>query len=145
MPNLTLDGNQGFLNLDSDGVYRAYAVNGTVISAARLTADEITIYVDARAPALSATDAETERAIFSTVDSSAVPDDELLNPPAAVQPTELLASVKSYVSPREVGPLEEAAKKRQVTYFCEYFGYCVGNPAACFVGIGCRCNGVFCS
>jgi len=138
-PKLTgLDGRPGFAFADPDGVYRAYLADGTVVDAARLTADQIQTWVDARAPHLSEDDATKERQLYTGVDGQNVPEAQLLAPPEELQPKAQLESfTKDAISARDVGPLLE---KRQVN--CPTF-YCMQNSGVCTV-YGCSCNGIIC-
>ena len=138
-PKLTgFDGRPGFAFADPDGVYRAYLADGTVIDAARLTAEQIQTWVDARAPHLSEDDAAKERQLYTGVDGQSVPEAQLLAPPEELQPKAQLESfTKDAISARDVGPLLE---KRQVN--CPTF-YCMQNSGVCTV-YGCSCNGIIC-
>lgn len=106
-PKLTgFDGRPGFASVDPDGVYRAYLADGTIVDAARLTSDQVQIFIDARAPHLSEADATKERQLYTGVDGQNVPDDQLLAPPEDVQPKEQLEKfAQSLKSARDMGPL----------------------------------------
>lgn len=100
------DGRPGFASVDPDGVYRAYLWDGTVVDAARLTSDQVQIWIDARAPHLSEADATKERHLFTGIDGQNVPDDQLLAPSEDVQPkAQLEAFAQSLKSSRDMGPL----------------------------------------
>ena len=124
--------------MDPDGVYRAYLADGTIIDAARLTAEQVEIWLDARAPHLSGADVAKERQLYTGVDGQNVPDDQLLAPAEVLQPkAQLEAFAQDSKSARDVGPLIE---KRQG--FCPSF-YCGSNYGTCTI-YGCYCNSVIC-
>lgn len=134
-PKLTgLDGRPGFASVDPDGVYRAYLADGTIVDAARLTADQVQTWVDARAPLLTEDDAAKESQLYAGVDGQNVPEAQLLAPAAK---TQLEASVQDSTSTRDVGPLVEKRQLDCPALYCIYDQYICNR-------YGCACNSIFC-
>ena len=132
----------GFWNVDVDGVYRSYHSNGTVLDAARLTEDQINTYLSAINGVLSETEFAEKQALFAGVSGLTVPEAQLLNPPEAVKPHDLLDQIaeEDEIVKRNGGGL---LAERQ-TINCPVTGlYCLGAPRNCNVR-GCVCNSVIC-
>ncbi|KAK3710911.1 hypothetical protein LTR37_009932 [Vermiconidia calcicola] len=120
LPMGAFAGDVSFLNADVDGVYRAYLDNGTVAAAARMDAVQIETWLSARANSgqLSEAQVANERASFAFANSSAVPDEQLLNPPESVKP----AGNFEDTTPLDLAPLG----KRQLPVDCPISGrYCM--------------------
>jgi hypothetical protein len=160
-PQLTgFDGRPGFASVDPDGVYRAYLADGTIVDAARLTAEQVQTWIDARAPHLSEEDAAKERELYTGVDGQNVAEAQLLAPAEELQPkTQLEAFAQDSTSARDLGSLVE---KRQVEVTADDSTsardlgplvqarqvncpsiYCLSNYNVCRV-YGCTCNSVIC-
>ena len=124
--------------VDSDGVYRGYLADGTIVDAARLTSDQVQTWIDARAPLLSEVDAAKERQLYTGVDGQNVAEDQLLDPAEELRPkAQIEAFSQDSTSARDMGPLVE---KRQTS--CPTL-YCSSRPTVCRV-YGCLCNSVLC-
>lgn len=122
----------------TQGVYRAYLEDGTVVDAARLTPEQIQTWIDVRAPHLSEGDAAKERQLYTGVDGKNVSEAQLLVPLEELLPkTQLGSFAKDAISARDVGPL---VGERQVN--CPTF-YCTASVGVCRI-YGCSCNGVIC-
>ena len=119
-------------NVDTDGVFRAYLANGTVVDAARLAAEQVKLWVDFRAPRLSAADAAKEATIYAGLDSLNVPEAQLLSPSESVKPLAMLAKLAGAA----VSPASPLLAKRQIIN-CPSF-YCDSNPQVC-LNYGCAC------
>ena len=124
-------------------------MDGSVLDAARLNADQIATYLPTiESSPMSADELATTQAQLTAADPSAVTDEQLLNPPEAVKPTSKLASfaagvAKTSINPRDALTLFGLKHKRQ--YLCTFYGYCTdpSGPLFCYIN-SCDCNGVFC-
>lgn len=108
-PKLTgFNGRDGFAMVDPDGVYRAYLADGTIVDAARLTADEVQTFVDARAPSQSEEEAAKERQLYAGVDGQNVPEAQLFDPADELRPKALLEMFnRDLTSLRDMGALAQ--------------------------------------
>ena len=127
---MTLGGRPGFAFVDTDGALRAYLPNGTVVDAARLTTEQVQLWVDVRAPRLSEADAAKERTTYA----QNVPESQLLSPPESIKPLAELEKMARAVS--SVTPANLLPEKRQIIV-CPAF-YCDSNPQACYTFV-CAC------
>lgn len=118
-----------------DGVLRAYLVDGTVADAARLTAEQVQLWVDVRTPRMSKADAEKERAKYAGLDSLDVPDAQLMSPPESVKPHARIAQMTA----GDISPASPLLEKKQIIN-CPAL-YCDSNPRVCLV-YGCACLAV---
>jgi hypothetical protein len=108
-PKLTgFDCCPGFAMVDSDGVYRAYLADGTIVDAARLTSEQVQTFVDARAPFQSEEEAAKERQLYTGVDGQNVPEAQLFSPAEELRPKALLETFnRDRTSPSDMGALIE--------------------------------------
>ncbi len=129
--------------MDADGVYRSYQANGTVVDAARLSKAQINTWLALAEGHLSDTQFAEKQALFDDVDGMTVPEDQLIEPPELVKPTDLLAAyaASQQISHRDDGPLID---RRLAQVNCLATGlYCLGAPQRCKIP-GCVCNSVIC-
>ncbi|KAI7778226.1 hypothetical protein LA080_002491 [Diaporthe eres] len=138
---------RGFWNVDNDGIYRAYLANGTIVDAARLSKEQIQTYISAIEGHVSQAEFDAKRAIFASVDSATVPQEQLLSPPEDVVPTEKISGMQRGsrrsdlppdMSPREEGPLVQ----RQILPCFATGQYCIQKPFSC--PQFCVCNSIIC-
>lgn len=117
------------MNVDPDGVYRAYRVGGSVAGAVHLSADDIETYLRALADAgeLDQVRMDAERAAFDDSDSSSVADVDLLGPAESVKPRGKLALLAetANITPRD------ALQARQDLPECPSNLCCNENPRRC--------------
>lgn len=132
------------MNVDADGIYRVYVVNGSVADAARLTAEQLETWLLARANSgqLDAAQIAAERKELLLVDGAAVAEAELLHPPEAIKPKEKLAlmATAGNVTPRS------ALQARQDVPTCAPL-FCVNDAGRCRIVYPpgrCICNGSVC-
>ncbi|KAK3675428.1 hypothetical protein LTR78_004511 [Recurvomyces mirabilis] len=90
--------NEGFMSIDTDGVYRAYLADGTVTDASRLSPQQIQIFLSACEPWESTTEMQELRTIYTDVDSSRIPDEQLLNPSDSARPWDKIAAFADAVA-----------------------------------------------
>jgi hypothetical protein len=133
----------GFASVDRDGVYRSYHVDGHVLDAARLSRAQLNTYLDALEGAVTAGEYDevqlaADRVHFSTVNSAAVPEDQLLHPSIDVVPTAKLAHGLQQLHEYES---RNGGLARRQYEMCVVHNYCMGTGGC---GYPCYCNGVIC-
>jgi hypothetical protein len=124
------------MNVDPDGVYRAYLANGTVVDAVRLTGANIATFLSAveSVGQLSTAQMAEKRTAFANITGLGVPDAQLLDPPEDVKLKEGLEGVAASVG--EAPPLIVG---------CKFNGYCTDDKTGCAKHGLCVCNGVSCT
>lgn len=133
------------MNVDADGIYRAYVVSGSVVvDAARLTAEQTETWLLARAGSgqLDEVQIAVERKEVLLADSAAVAEAELLHPPDAIKPKDKLALM---VAAGNVTP-RSALQARQDVPTCAPL-FCVNDARRCRIVYPpgrCVCNGSVC-
>lgn len=154
-PQLSRDAQgHSFMHVDSDGVYRSYHANGTVLDAARLDSAQIDTWIAAiTAPEgiVPASELDEVKAKLAGTDSLGVSDHQLFHPPGDVKPTKMLADFAHGIASLQVTPRAAVVGGlvgRQIDpppppSNCPTV-YCLTNPAVCLNYPGCGCNGVIC-
>ncbi|KAK7752904.1 hypothetical protein SLS62_005063 [Diatrype stigma] len=149
-PQLSRDARgHSFMHVDSDGVYRSYHANGTVLDAARLNSSQIDTWLAAIAAPegiVSASELDEVKGQLAGTDSLQVSDHQLFHPPGDVKPTKMLADFSRGVASLQVTPRAAVVGGlvgRQFPSNCPAV-YCLTNPAVCLNYPGCGCNGVIC-
>ncbi|KAK4560674.1 hypothetical protein LTR86_005252 [Recurvomyces mirabilis] len=90
--------NEGFMSIDTDGVYRAYRADGTVADASRLSPQQIQIFLSACEAWESTTGMQELRSIYTDVDSSRIPDEQLFIPLDSARPWDKIAAFADAVA-----------------------------------------------
>lgn len=124
MPSLIdADDYHSFVILDTDGVLRSWAANGTVLDAARLDKAQVAKYISMRKGFVPPERTGWELATFAGVDGLGVSDEQLFDPPLEVWPMQQL---KEAAAEAETATSQLPVPERELsTHRKRYCPHCV--------------------